>query len=72
MGNVGSDSRMEYTAIGTTVNLAARLEAIARPQQILISAQTAKLAGEGFNLVPMGERAIAGHSDPLQLFEVVT
>lgn len=72
VGNVGSDSRMEYTAIGTTVNLAARLEAIARPQQILISAQTAELAGEGFTLVPMGTREVAGYSDPLQLFELVT
>ncbi len=72
VGNVGSESRMEYTAIGTTVNLAARLEAIARPQQILISAKTAELAGEGFNLVEMGERTIAGHSDPLKLYEVVS
>ncbi|MCA9705339.1 MAG: adenylate/guanylate cyclase domain-containing protein [Myxococcales bacterium] len=72
VGNVGSDSRMEYTAIGTTVNMAARLEAIARPQQILISEQTARLAGEGFNVVPMGERVIAGRSEPLPLYEVIT
>lgn len=72
VGNVGSQSRMEYTAIGTTVNVAARLEAIARPQQILISQQTAQLAGEGFQLTPVGERSIAGHSEPLQLYEVVT
>lgn len=72
VGNVGSQSRMEYTAIGTTVNVAARLEAIARPQQILISQQTADLAGEGFQLVPVGERSIAGHSEPLSLYEVVT
>jgi class 3 adenylate cyclase len=70
VGNIGSDTRMEYTAIGDVVNVAARLEAIARPRQILVSRETREAAGDRFEYVDRGERELAGRARPVHLFEV--
>ena len=72
VGNVGSKTRMEYTAIGETVNVAARLEAIARPMQILITDATKRLAGDGFSYASAGERRLPGREQPITLWEVVS
>ncbi len=70
VGNIGSDFRMDYTAIGDTVNTAARLESNAAPGQILIS-QVVYDALEGrIAAAPVGELPLKGKAQKLMVYEV--
>ncbi|HKE09929.1 MAG TPA: adenylate/guanylate cyclase domain-containing protein, partial [Myxococcota bacterium] len=70
VGSIGTDLRMDYTAEGPTVGLAARLENSAQPGEILISEETARRARPYFDLVDLGPRSLRGLPDPVRVYSV--
>src|SRR5437867_3013351 len=71
VGTVGNDLKMDYTAIGDTTNLAARLQSLAEPGTILISETTHRLVRGFFQVRPLGPVAIRGKSERVPAYEVL-
>jgi class 3 adenylate cyclase len=70
VGKIGDDLRMDYTAQGQTVGLAARMEQMADTGKVLLTGHAAKLVSGYFQLRDLGETKIKGLSDPLHVFEL--
>jgi tetratricopeptide (TPR) repeat protein len=70
VGRIGTDLHMEYTAIGDTINLASRLQSLARPGSVLISDSTHRGVAGFFETLELGELEVKGHA-PVRAFEVV-
>jgi class 3 adenylate cyclase/tetratricopeptide (TPR) repeat protein len=72
VGSIGNDLRMDYTAVGDTTNVAARLQAAADPGRILIAEATYRLVTGYFHTRPLGELALKGKAEPVRAWEVIS
>jgi predicted ATPase/class 3 adenylate cyclase len=71
VGDVGGGSRQEQLALGETPNLAARLQGIAAPNTLVISAATFHLLGGFFACQPLGTPPLKGQTQPLAVYRVL-
>ncbi|MBO0798309.1 MAG: GAF domain-containing protein, partial [Blastocatellia bacterium] len=71
VGYIGSETRLDYTAIGDTINTTSRLQNLAQPGQIVISENTMQVLDESFILKPLGTERLKGRNANLRIAEVV-
>lgn len=71
VGHFGSSDRMKYTALGTHVNLAARLQASCVPGRVLVSQSVWELVGAEIACQPMGQMQLKGISAPVMTYAIV-
>src|SRR3989442_283415 len=68
---IGSDLHMDYTAVGQTTHLAARMEQLASPGSILLTPSTLNLVGGYVDVKPLGPVQVKGLADAVEGFEVI-
>jgi class 3 adenylate cyclase/tetratricopeptide (TPR) repeat protein len=71
IGAIGDNLRMDYTAVGDTTNLAARLQQAAAPGQTVIAATTHRLVAGYCRTQPLGALSVRGKSAPVHAWEVL-
>lgn len=70
-GYVGSQDRVEYTVLGDTVNVAYRLQELARPNRVVVGPNTIGVIANRYLTRPIGEVTVRGRKKPVEVYEVL-
>jgi adenylate cyclase len=71
-GNIGSQDKMEYTVIGDTVNLAANLNSLANPGEIIITKSVYENLEDIITVKPLSPQHIKGKTEPVETFKLLS
>jgi len=71
VGTLGNDLRVEFKAVGDTVNLASRMEGLAEPGTTFVSKETFKLTEGFFRFEALGEKEVKGREKPVTIYRVI-
>ncbi len=70
VGNIGSRERLEYTVIGDSVNLAARLQTLAKGGEIVVSENVYRIVKDKFNFIEMPPEKVKGKTQPIKIYKI--
>jgi class 3 adenylate cyclase/tetratricopeptide (TPR) repeat protein len=71
VGTLGNDLRVEFTAVGDTVNLASRMEGLAEPGATYVTEDTFNLTEGLFRFEALGEKQVKGKEIPVRVYQVI-
>jgi len=72
VGALGSDLRVEFKAVGNTVNLASRMESLAEPGTTYVTRETFKLTEGLFQFEELGQKKIKGKKEPVHAYKLLS
>ena len=72
VGSIGDDLRMDYTAVGDTTNLAARIQASAKAGEVWMSRETRTISQDYIQNEPVGELPLKGKAEPQPVYRVIS
>ncbi len=71
VGTIGNDLRVEFTAVGDTVNLASRMEELAEPGSVYVTEDAYRITEGLFRFEALGEKEVKGKKNPVKVFRVI-
>jgi len=71
VGTLGNDLRVEFKAVGDTVNLASRMQELAEPGTTYVTEETFKLSEGLFRFEALGEKAVKGKEEPVNVYRAI-
>ena len=71
VGTLGNDLRVEFKAVGDTVNLASRMEGLAEAGSTYVTEETFRLTEGIFRFEALGEKAVKGKEEPINVYRVI-